>query len=91
MCKCLCVIYSLNKYFDYRFTGWLCARFESCEREARSLLSKKLPIPAYDQLLKMSHSFNIMDARGSVGVTERANCFGAMRALARDVSGDSCH
>jgi glycyl-tRNA synthetase len=45
-------------------------------------------VPAYDHLLKLSHTFNILDARGAVGVTERANCFATMRALAREVTGE---
>ncbi|XP_043712752.1 glycine--tRNA ligase, chloroplastic/mitochondrial 2 [Telopea speciosissima] len=57
--------------------------FEFFEEEARSLLSLGLAIPAYDQLLKTSHAFNILDARGFVGVTERARYFGRMRSLAR--------
>ena len=47
-----------------------------------------LPIPAYGQLLKLSHAFNILDARGAVGVTERATCFAAMRSLARQIAGE---
>ena len=46
-----------------------------------------LPIPAYGQLLKLSHAFNILDARGAVGVTDRAACFGAMRSLACQIAG----
>ncbi|TQD70178.1 hypothetical protein C1H46_044292 [Malus baccata] len=57
--------------------------FDLFEEEARSLLAKGLAIPAYDQLLKTSHSFNILDSRGFVGVTERARYFGRMRSLAR--------
>lgn len=55
--------------------------------QARRMLSKRLPVPAYDMLLKCSHAFNILDARGAVGVTERADCFATMRALAREVTG----
>ncbi|URD90924.1 Glycyl-tRNA synthetase alpha subunit [Musa troglodytarum] len=57
--------------------------FENFEEEAQSLLALELPIPAYDQLLKASHAFNILDSRGFVGVTERARYFGRMRSLAR--------
>lgn len=64
-------------------------RFDLFEAEARRLLAKRLPIPAYDCLLKLSHTFNILDARGAVGVTERANCFATMRALAREITGGS--
>lgn len=58
--------------------------------QARRMLEKRLPIPAYDMLLKCSHAFNVMDARGAVGVTERADCFATMRALAREVTGEDC-
>lgn len=51
------------------------------------MLEKRLPIPAYDHVLKLSHTFNLLDARGAVGVTERANCFAVMRQLAREVTG----
>lgn len=64
------------------------ARFDLFEKEARRLLGKRLPIPAYDHLLKLSHAFNIMDARGAVGVTERANCFATLRGLAREITGE---
>ena len=50
-----------------------------------------LPIPAYMQLLKLSHSFNVMDSRGAVGVTLRATCFGAMRTLAKQIAGEDQH
>lgn len=61
-------------------------RFALYEAEAKDLLSKRLPVPAYDHLLKLSHAFNVMDARGAVGVTERANCFATLRALAREIT-----
>jgi glycyl-tRNA synthetase len=61
-------------------------RFSLAGQEARALLAARLPVPAYDMLLKMSHAFNVMDARGAVGVTERADCFASMRALAREVT-----
>ena len=56
-------------------------------QEARRLLAKRLPVPAYDHLLKLSHVFNVMDARGAVGVTERQTCFATLRGLAREVTG----
>ncbi|KAI3427953.1 hypothetical protein D9Q98_006343 [Chlorella vulgaris] len=61
-------------------------RFELYDEEARRMLAKRLPVPAYDHLLKLSHTFNLLDARGAVGVTERANCFATMRSLAREVT-----
>ncbi|XP_011656834.1 glycine--tRNA ligase, chloroplastic/mitochondrial 2 [Cucumis sativus] len=51
--------------------------------EAHLFLPLGLPIPAYDQVLKASHAFNILDSRGFIGVTERARYFGRMRSLAR--------
>ncbi|MEW5302291.1 MAG: hypothetical protein WDW36_005092 [Sanguina aurantia] len=62
-------------------------RFALYEAEALRLLARRLPVPAYDHLLKLSHTFNILDARGAVGVTERANCFATLRGLAREITG----
>lgn len=60
--------------------------FDIYEREANMLLEKRLPVPAYNYLLKASHTFNVLDARGAIGVTERARYFQRMRALARNVA-----
>ncbi|KAJ4951783.1 hypothetical protein NE237_028615 [Protea cynaroides] len=70
-------------YFEHASVNNIQKHFEFFEEEARSLLSLGLAIPAYDQLLKTSHAFNVLDARGFVGVTERARYFGRMRSLAR--------
>ncbi|KAL0663695.1 hypothetical protein Bca4012_100532 [Brassica carinata] len=70
-------------YLEHASVNRLQKHFDSFDEEARSLLALGLPIPAYDQLLKTSHAFNILDARGFVGVTERARYFGRMRSLAR--------
>jgi glycyl-tRNA synthetase len=56
------------------------------EAEARSCMERGLVIPAYDYILRCSHTFNILDARGAVGVTERASYFGRMRDLTRRVA-----
>ena len=58
-------------------------RFDEHEHEAEELLEKRLPLPAYDQVLKSSHAFNLLDARGAVSVTERAAYIGRVRKLAR--------
>jgi glycyl-tRNA synthetase alpha subunit len=58
-------------------------RFDEHEAEAEQLLDKNLPLPAYDQVLKSSHAFNLLDARGAVSVTERAAYIGRVRTLAR--------
>lgn len=60
--------------------------FELYEAEALALLERRLPVPAYNYLLKASHTFNVLDARGAIGVTERARYFKRMRTLARDVA-----
>ncbi|KAK3195209.1 hypothetical protein Dsin_026519 [Dipteronia sinensis] len=70
-------------YLEHASVDHVQKHFDFSEEEARSLLSLDLPIPAYDQLLKTSHAFNILDSRGFVGVTERARYFGRMRSLAR--------
>lgn len=68
---------------DHADTGALSNMFDLYEKEASALLDKQLPIPAYGFLLKASHVFNILDSRGAIGVTERANFFKRMRNLAR--------
>ncbi|CAN6202867.1 unnamed protein product [Urochloa humidicola] len=70
-------------YLEHADVDHIQKSFDNFEEEARSLLSLGLPIPAYDQVLKASHAFNILDSRGFVGVTERARYFGRMRSLAR--------
>jgi len=57
--------------------------FDKYEAECRNVISKKLPLPAYDYCLKCSHTFNLLDARGAIGVTERASYIGRVRALAK--------
>jgi glycyl-tRNA synthetase alpha chain len=64
----------------------LMRRFEEHEGECAHLLAKRLPLPAYDQVLKASHVFNLLDARGAISVTERASYIGRVRDLARRVS-----
>jgi glycyl-tRNA synthetase len=54
--------------------------------EARRLLDLRLPVPAYGNLLKCSHTFNVLDARGAIGTTERARTFALMRGLAHDAA-----
>lgn len=61
-------------------------RFDLFDKEAKAMIAARLPLPAYDNLLKTSQAFNMLDARGAVGVTERAELFSRMRLLAREVS-----
>jgi len=58
--------------------------FEMFEREGFKLIKKKLPIPAYDYALKCSHTFNLLDARGALSVTERARYIARVRNLSRE-------
>jgi glycyl-tRNA synthetase alpha chain len=64
----------------------LMRRFEEYEAECRELVQRDLPLPAYDQVLKCSHTFNLLDARGAVSVTERAGYIARVRNLARTVA-----
>ncbi len=69
--------------FEYADTEILLRHFGDAEKECKSLLDKKLPLPAYDQCIKASHCFNLLDARGVISVTERASYIGRVRALAK--------
>ncbi len=60
--------------------------YDLCEAEAKNALARGLVMPAHDYVLKCSHLFNVLDARGAVGVTERARYFARMRDLSREVS-----
>src|SRR5213079_1265661 len=64
----------------------LMRRFEEYESECRHLLEQGLTIPAYDQVLKCSHTFNLLDARGAISGTERAAYIGRVLKLARGVA-----
>lgn len=64
---------------------WL-RHFEDYEREAKTLISERLPIPAYDFVMKASHAFNLLDARGVISVTERTGYIGRIRDLARAIA-----
>lgn len=61
--------------------------YDMCEAECRRVAEAGLVYPAHDYLLKCSHTFNLLDARGAVGVTERANYIARVRTLARAVAG----
>ncbi|WXR61569.1 glycine--tRNA ligase subunit alpha [Peptostreptococcaceae bacterium AGR-M142] len=60
--------------------------FDTYEKEANNLLDKKLVIPAYDYVLKCSHTFNVLDARGAIGVSQRAGFIGKIRNLSKKVA-----
>ena len=57
--------------------------FHQAEKECKNLLNQKLPLPAYDQCLKASHIFNLLDARGVIAVAERTGYINRIRELAK--------
>ena len=69
--------------FEAADTGVLERHFVDAERECAALIGRKLPLPAYDQCIKASHCFNLLDARGVISVVERQAYIGRVRALAR--------
>ncbi len=69
--------------FEFANTDTLLKNFENTENECKSLLEKKLSLPAYDQCLKASHIFNLLDARGVIGVAERTGYITRIRDLAK--------
>ena len=69
--------------FEFANTETLLKNFESNETECKFLLDKKLSLPAYDQCLKASHIFNLLDARGVIGVAERTGYINRIRELAK--------
>ena len=68
------------------------ATFDQCEKECKRLLARrddpraKLVLPAYDFVIKGAHAFNVLDARGAIGVTERQRFIGRVRAMAKSVA-----
>ena len=72
--------------FEYANTDNLFKMFEMLELEAKSLVEKKLSLPAYDQCLKASHIFNILDARGVISVAQRAGYIGRIRDITKAVA-----
>ncbi|MBO6003048.1 MAG: glycine--tRNA ligase subunit alpha [Mailhella sp.] len=85
-------IYHQNEYeqscynFDKSDAAMLLAHFNDYEKECLRLIEEKLPLPAYDYCLKCSHTFNLLDARGAISITERAGYIARVRALASGVA-----
>jgi glycyl-tRNA synthetase alpha chain len=69
--------------FEHADTELLFRHFADAEKECGALLKHSLALPAYDQCIKASHTFNLLDARGVISVTERAAYIGRVRALAK--------
>ena len=68
---------------DHADTAMLARHFADAETECAALLAVNLPLTAYDQCIKASHLFNLLDARGVISVAERASTIGRVRALAK--------
>jgi len=73
--------------FEYANVESLLKMFDMIEQEAKSLVEKKISLPAYDQCLKASHIFNILDARGAISVAQRAGYIGRIRDITKLAAG----
>ena len=72
--------------FEHADTDALFAWFDTCEKESAKLIEAGLPLPAYEQVLKASHTFNLLDARHAISVTERQRFILRVRTLSRAVA-----
>jgi glycyl-tRNA synthetase alpha chain len=72
--------------FEFSNAEMLFRHFGEFEAEAKRLIEAQCTLPAYEMVLKCSHAFNLLDARGAISVTERAAYIGRVRALARLVA-----
>ncbi|MGE0484331.1 MAG: glycine--tRNA ligase subunit alpha [Gammaproteobacteria bacterium] len=72
--------------FEHADTAALFGWFDHCEREATRLIELDLPLPAYEQMVKASHTFNLLDARRAISVTERQRYILRVRTLARAIA-----
>jgi len=72
--------------FEHSDVDFLLQAFGAHERQAKHLMGAQLALPAYEQVLKCAHTFNLLDARGAISVTERAAYIGRIRNLARGVA-----
>jgi len=72
--------------FEHSDADFLFTAFNAHEKQAKHLMEVKLALPAYEQVLKAAHTFNLLDARGAISVTERAAYIGRIRNLARAVA-----
>ncbi len=72
--------------FEHSDIDFLLTAFAAHEKQASMLIGAALALPAYEQVLKAAHSFNLLDARGAISVTERGAYMGRIRNLARTVA-----
>ena len=71
--------------FEHANTDSLFKMFDMLENEAKAMIDKKISLPAYDQCLKSSHVFNILDARGVISVAQRAEYIARIRDLTKEI------
>jgi glycyl-tRNA synthetase alpha chain len=69
--------------FEHADVNALFITFDQCERDCEKLITAKLPLPAYEQVMKASHAFNLLDARHAISVTERQRYILRVRALSK--------
>lgn len=72
--------------FEYADAAWLLRQFDDFEREAARLMVSGLALPGFEMVMKCSHTFNLLDARGAISVTERATYIARIRTLSRNVA-----
>ncbi len=72
--------------FEVSNVQWLFEQFNGFEAEAKRLMAAELPLPAFEMVMKCSHAFNLLDARGAISTTERAAYIARVRHLAREVA-----
>ena len=72
--------------FEQADTKSLLKWFDNCEKECNRLLESELPLPAYEQMLQASHTFNLLDARRAISVTERQRYILRVRTLAKNIA-----
>ena len=72
--------------FEHSDVEFLLSAFAAHEAQAKNLMGQSLALPAYEQVLKAAHSFNLLDARGAISVTERAAYMGRIRNISRSVA-----
>jgi len=76
--------YEMSRYnFEVADTDMLFADFEACAKECKRCLDEELPLPAYDYCMRASNTFNVLDARKAISVTERANYILQIRDLSK--------
>jgi glycyl-tRNA synthetase alpha chain len=72
--------------FEHSDVDFLLQAFAAHEKQAKYLMEQQLALPAYEQVLKAGHTFNLLDARGAISVTERAAYIGRIRNISRSVA-----